>query len=112
MYHLIAACGLDCSKCEAYIATQANDEPAKQTILERWVKQYGPMSIDNVSCDGCMVNGSRHGGYCSACPVRACSQDRGLPGCFKCPDYPCEKITTLMGDEPAVKARMERLRSG
>ncbi len=33
MEKLIAFCGLDCAGCEAYIATQANDETAKGGVI-------------------------------------------------------------------------------
>lgn len=110
MNNLIAACGLDCSQCEAYLATQADDEAAKQTVLEKWSQLYGPMSIDNITCDGCMVLNARHGGYCADCPVRACSLERSLPNCAVCSDYPCDKIGVFISQDPGVKERLDRMR--
>ena len=40
MERMIAVCGLDCAKCEAYLATQANDEAAKERVAAKWRAQY------------------------------------------------------------------------
>ncbi len=37
---MIAYCGLDCSKCDAYIATAENSEPKRQTTAQKWAQMY------------------------------------------------------------------------
>ncbi len=67
MTMLIAACGLDCAKCDAYIATQANDQVALEKVAERWRVDYKSPNITaaNILCDGCMTGG-RTVGYCKS----------------------------------------------
>ena len=46
MDKMISFCGLDCSQCEAYKATQVNDEAAKKIVAEKWQREFNiPPSI-------------------------------------------------------------------
>ena len=69
---MIAFCGLDCAVCHAYLATQSNDEAAKQKVLEYWRVEFNSpeMPLSAVTCDGC-PNTGRLSGYCQTCSVRA-----------------------------------------
>jgi hypothetical protein len=113
MEKLIAFCGLDCAECEAYIATQANDEAAKQALLEKWRAEYDSpdMPAAAVTCDGCTSEG-RHGGYCSFCEVRACGEARGVVNCAYCDEYEtCETLQGFIGDIPEAQANLAAIRA-
>ncbi len=109
---LIAACGLDCSQCEAYVATQANDLLALEAIAEKWrVEYHAPgISADTILCDGCMVEG-RKIGHCAECQIRQCVVERGLQNCAACADYPCEQLTSFLKPIPQAKANLDALRA-
>ena len=111
MIPLIAACGLECSKCDAFIATQANDQDALEKLVEKWRVDYQSpdITVTNVLCDGCMTGG-RTIGYCKECKIRACVQGRGLENCAACPDYACETLTTFWTNAPQAKTNLEALR--
>ncbi len=113
MEKMIAFCGLDCSGCEAYVATQANDQAAKEALLVKWRKEYSPdMDISAVTCDGCMTLDGRIGGYCAECPVRACSMERGFPNCAHCGDYEgCETLAGFLAMAPQLKESLDAIRS-
>jgi len=108
---LIAACGLDCAKCDAYIATQANDQAALEKLAEKWQVDYNAPNITaaNVLCDGCMTGG-RTIGHCKECNIRACVQGHGLENCAACPDYACEILMTFWVNAPQAKTNLEALR--
>ncbi len=111
MTTLIAACGLDCAKCDAYMATQANDQVALEKLAEKWRVDYSAPNITtaNVLCDGCLTGGHTIG-YCQECKIRACVQEHGLENCATCPDYACETLTTFWTMAPQAKANLETLR--
>lgn len=37
---MIAYCGMDCSKCEGYLATQENSDTKRKEVAEKWTIQY------------------------------------------------------------------------
>ena len=113
MNALIAACGLDCGKCEAYTATQAKDQAALLEILFRWRMDYNApdMPPEAVVCEGCII-GERHGGYCAECQVRSCCLERGLANCAYCPDFGCDKLQVFFQGAPEVRTNLEAIRQG
>jgi hypothetical protein len=112
MTTLIAACGLDCARCDSYIATQANDMAALAAVAEKWTREYNApgLTAENVQCDGCMIEG-RKIGHCSECGIRLCALERDLVNCAVCPDYACEKLQGFLADVPHAKANLEAIRA-
>ncbi len=113
MTRLIAFCGLDCAQCEAYIATQANDEMAKERLVAKWRVEYNSpnMPLAAVTCDGCTTVNGRAGGYCSECPIRACGIEHKVANCAHCTDYAtCEKLSGFLANVPVAKATLEGIR--
>jgi hypothetical protein len=112
MSTLIAACGLDCGSCEAYLATQANDPAAKERLLAKWRVEYNSPDIPlaALTCDGCLTPGGRAGGYCVQCGIRRCVQKRQLANCSACIDYPCPILTGFWKAAPQARANLEALR--
>jgi hypothetical protein len=114
MQQIIGVCGLDCSACAGYLATQANDEAAKERVAGQWRVEFGNPKIDvaYVTCDGCLAATGRLGGHCAECEPRLCAVERGYPNCAHCPDYGCEKISKLLALIPDAKARLDEIRAG
>ncbi len=113
MAQLIAFCGLDCDKCEAYIATQAKDVAAQQRVAEKWQKDFNlpNTTIADVTCDGCVTANGRLSGYCGTCPIRACGVTHGLENCGHCPDYAkCDKLADFFSHVPAARETLDALR--
>ena len=113
MEKMIAFCGLDCAGCEAYLATQAGDEAAKLTLLEKWRVEFDSpdMPLAAVTCDGCTSTG-RLGGYCQDCPVRACAVKKGFENCAHCADYgTCETLNGFIAEIPDAKQTLDAIRA-
>jgi len=106
-------CGLNCAECEAYIATQAQDEAAKIKVLEKWRVEYDApnMTLESITCEGCTSSGIL-GGYCHDCPVRACGVERGVINCAYCVDYEtCETLQDFIAHIPVAKKNLEVVRA-
>ena len=113
MNQMIAFCGLDCARCEAYLATQANDEAAKGRIAAKWRQEYNApeITVADVTCDGCTASNGRLGGYCPHCEIRACGVTRGLANCAHCADYSaCEKLDGFFKMAPDARVTLEGIR--
>jgi len=110
MERMIAFCGLICTECEGYLATQANDEQWKERLAQKAREEYGSpeATAAGVTCDGCLAFQGRLGGYCTKCEIRACGVARGVENCGACADYPhCEKIAGFIQMVPAVKTTLD-----
>ena len=113
MEKMLGFCGLDCAGCEAYQLTQAEDEAGKRVLLERWRVEYDSpeMTLESITCDGCTSSG-RLGGYCHACPVRACGAARGVINCGYCDEYDtCEILQGFIAEIPSARANLEEVRA-
>ena len=109
---MIAYCGLICTDCGAYIATQANDPAAIRRVRDQWRKEYNAptMSEDDVTCDGCLVEGLKCS-HCAECEIRACGVARGVANCAHCADYACDKLEGFFGFVPDARRVLDEIRS-
>ena len=118
MDKMIAYCGLVCTDCEAYIATQANDLAALERMAARAREQFNnpDLTVESAMCDGCLSNSERLCGYCFECQVRACGMERGVVNCAHCADYArhggCEKLESFFGMAPHARATLDGIRAG
>ena len=92
MEKIIACCGLECTACAAYIATQENNEALRKETAELWGRQLGvEVEPESISCDGCLSSG-RHLDYCSICAIRKCCMEKNILNCGHCDEYMCETL--------------------
>jgi HEAT repeat protein len=94
---MIAYCGLDCSKCEGYLATQANDAQQIAEVAENWsVKFNADVKPEHVICDGCKDDG-RKSFYCGKlCKIRKCCIDKKYGSCIECSDFVCSDLEFVL----------------
>ncbi len=110
MDKLVAYCGLVCTECQGYIATQKNDMDALKQVAETWSKEYNAnLTAQDCMCDGCTVDG-RKIGHCSECKVRLCAMERSVVNCAHCADYGCQTLSDFLGFAPYVRANLEAIR--
>ncbi|MBN1935421.1 MAG: DUF3795 domain-containing protein [Anaerolineae bacterium] len=112
MDKMIAFCGLTCTDCSSYIATQANDYAALKRVRDQWHVQHNAphLTTDDVACDGCVVEGLKCG-HCAECDIRACGMSRGVANCAHCADYAtCAKLARFFGFVPHAKVTLDSIR--
>ena len=79
----IAYCGLDCEKCDAYLAT-INDD---QTLREKTAKLWAELN-HAVFCD-------------SLCGIRQCGLKKNITTCGDCPDLEkCQLVGMVISNNP------------
>jgi hypothetical protein len=111
---IIAYCGLVCSDCPAYLATQAEDWAALERMAVQAREEYGvpDATAESVLCDGCLGDSGHKCGYCAECAIRACALMREVVNCAHCNDYACEKLTSFPGFESGGRAVLDEVRRG
>ena len=110
---LIAPCGLDCAKCDAYIVTQADDLAGKETLVARWRVEYNApnITVQNVTCDSCLATTGRLGIYCRKCEIRDCAVEKGHTICAECDQYACEKLQGFFQMAPHARENLAAQRT-
>jgi Protein of unknown function (DUF3795) len=94
MVEMIAYCGLDCSKCRAYMATMEKDQELVDDVAKLWSKGInGVYTASDIWCEGCKSD--RLHSFCAKCQSRLCAKERKLDYCVLCEDYPCGKLDAL-----------------
>jgi hypothetical protein len=109
MERMIAYCGLVCTDCPAYVATQAGDIAALKRVASQWREEFNSpdISVENIRCDGCLTDQGYKFGHCSQCPIRACGMERGVPNCGHCGDYACDQLQEFFGLVPEARTLLD-----
>jgi len=82
---LLAPCGLYCGVCAVMIAHRDDN----WNLKERLAPLYGVLP-EGIRCRGCLSG--EVFAYCSRCPIRSCTQQKGYDGCHQSVEFPCEHI--------------------
>ncbi len=113
MAKIIAYCGLSCTDCTAYIATQKNDDKLRKETAEDWSKKYNhPFKAEDINCVGCIPTTGKHVGQCFVCEVRKCGQEKSIKNCAYCSEYICDKLGRYFEMAPVMKDNLEEIRRG
>ena len=107
---MIAYCGLSCSDCPAYIATQKDDDDERRKVAEMWSKEFNhDFNLEDINCDGCL-DGERVFHYCTICEIRKCAREKSIVNCAHCNEYVCEKLEKFFEMAPEAKKELEGIR--
>ena len=88
---MIAYCGIDCSKCDSYLATQPGNHEELETVAKKLSELYHTeVKPEYVICDGCRVG--------KDAPITA-------PIYVKCPNAALKRNTTPASSVPISHAR-------
>ena len=111
METMIAYCGIICTKCPVYRATQADDDKAREEVAKLWSKQYGiDIKPEDASCDGCLQVNGRLFSHCRVCGIRVCGIKKKVGTCADCADYSCEQLKLFHSLAPHAGRMLEKLR--
>ena len=110
MNEMIAFCGLDCEKCDAYIATKHNDQALREKTAKHW-SELNHITIlpEQINCEGCRANGKKTVFCESLCQIRQCATMKGIETCGKCGELErCKNVEVVIGNnKEALKNLME-----
>ena len=109
MKQMIAYCGLDCEKCEAYIATIHNDEELRKKVAKEWSEMNGvAITPEMINCLGCRVDGVKTPYCASLCPVRQCALKKNVETCGDCEKLgSCEAIAPILSFSEEARKNLQ-----
>lgn len=111
MEKIVSFCGLICSECPAFLATQNNSDDERKEVAEKWSVLYkANLKPEDINCDGCLAEGKRLIGYCRICEIRKCGREKKVVNCGHCLDYPCGKLDQIFKAKPECKTTLENIK--
>lgn len=110
MKKMIAYCGLDCEKCDAYLATIHDDQALREKTAKLW-SDLNHITIlpEQINCEGCRVDGIKTE-YCeSLCEIRQCARKKGVTTCGDCPELEtCGTVGVVISNNPEAHANLKK----
>ena len=102
MRNMIAYCGLDCEKCDAYLATIHDDQELREKTAKLWAEQnHAPILPEHINCEGCRVDGIKTVHCDSLCGIRQCALKKGVTTCGDCSDLErCQTVGAVISNDP------------
>ena len=104
MKDMIGCCGLDCEKCDAYIATVHNDPALRKKTAELWARlNNAPILPEHINCEGCRANGAKTVFCEHLCEIRKCAFHQGVSTCGDCPELrACPTVGAILEHNPSA----------
>ena len=102
---MIAYCGLDCSKCDAYKAMATNDNALREKTAKLWSELNGVTILpEHINCEGCKQDGIKTVFCESLCQIRQCAMQKGVKTCGYCDMFEgCKTVGAIVsGNEEAL----------
>lgn len=109
MEKMIACCGLDCEKCDAYLATVHNDSALREKTAKLWSEMnHAPITPEMINCMGCRMDGAKTP-YCDTmCEIRKCVLKKGLATCADCAQLArCDIVGAVLEYSPDALANLK-----
>ena len=105
MRKLIGCCGLDCERCDVYVATIQNNDALREKTAKLWSGlNHIQITPDMLHCLGCRADGVKTR-YCSdLCQIRKCVQGKGLQTCGACSEIErCGTVGAIHRNRPEAR---------
>lgn len=108
MRKMIACCGLDCEKCDAYIAAVNDDDALREKTAKLWSEMNNaPITAEMINCAGCRADDVKTPFCESLCGVRQCALKKGLETCGDCPEInSCAAVGAILDYSPEARENL------
>ncbi|MFX1363650.1 MAG: DUF3795 domain-containing protein [Promethearchaeota archaeon] len=104
----IAYCGINCTECQAYLATQKNDIEEIKEVAKDWSSESMSFKPEDIYCDSCKQN-DRIFSWCKDCTIKSCCIGKGFENCAYCEDYFCNNLKMTFDRTPSAKERLDQI---
>ena len=110
MKEMIAYCGLDCEKCDAYIAAINDDQKLREKTAKLWAElNNAPILPEHINCQGCRVKGVKTVFCESICGIRQCAIKKGVSTCGECSDLEnCSTVGAILENNPSALNNLKK----
>ena len=111
MRKMIAYCGLDCEKCDAYLATVHNDQILREKTAMLWSELNNTTILpEQIACEGCRADGVKTVYCATLCGVRRCALKKNVETCGGCPELEkCPLVGAITANTPDALKNLKEL---
>lgn len=104
MKDTIGYCGLDCEKCDAYIATISDDQALREKTAKLWAElNNAPILPEHINCEGCRADGAKTVFCENMCEIRKCAMKKDMATCGECPELEtCSTVGAIIANDPSA----------
>lgn len=104
MKDTIGYCGLDCEKCDAYIATISDDQALREKTAKLWAElNNAPILPEHINCEGCRADGAKTVFCENMCEIRKCAMKKDMATCGECPELEtCSTVGAIVSNNPSA----------
>lgn len=104
MKDTIGYCGLDCKKCDAYIATISDDQALREKTAKLWAElNNAPILPEHINCEGCRADGAKTVFCENMCEIRKCAMKKDMATCGDCPELEtCSTVGAIVSNNPSA----------
>ena len=103
----MAACGIDCTRCNIRRAENDPDQAAR-LVEDFRSRGHADAKPEWFRCSGCRGDRSQH--WSDSCELlRCCVDQKGLTTCNQCTEFPCEKLVAWAGKNSRYSKALNRL---
>ncbi len=109
MKQMIGYCGLNCERCDAYLATVRDDWQLREKTAKLWAElNHAPILPEHINCLGCRMDGVKTVFCESMCGIRQCARKKGVATCGECPELEaCSIVGTILANDPSARKNLE-----
>ena len=104
---------MNCSACDAMIATINNDDQLRTITAEKWRISYNAPGItpEMINCTGCREPGVKFS-HCNVCEIRNCVKAKGYDTCGDCAIMDtCNIVSAVHKFVPECVVNLKELRN-
>ena len=107
---MIAYCGLDCEKCDAYLATINDDQELRKKTAKLWTElNNAPILPEHINCQGCRVEGIKTVFCSSMCDIRQCALKKSVATCSDCSALEsCPTVGIILENNPSALNNLKK----
>ena len=108
----IGCCGLDCFRCDAYLATKNNDDKLREKTAELWSELNKTKILpEQINCEGCRFDGKKTFFCDQLCEIRKCAMKNNVGTCAACDRMEdCDILSRIIVNSPEAKRNLEKLK--
>lgn len=106
---IVSCCGIMCSECPVYIATERDDDSIRKYLAMQYTQDGAVFYPKDINCHGCHTVSADHNKFGKGCEIRKCCKAKRVKICAECTEYPCSKIEEYVPEGCEHRDRLEEM---